>query len=135
MLVNPNPTKIEIDHPLASLIDACERQCVAGCCGQNAYDFSPLFIAAYLSTHCGLVRSADIDSVRAQIAKIRREYCTEPLQNIEYSLTIERMNQHYTSAGLDKMLMEIEYNLDRASAVWELSNSIKYQEAESGPRE
>ena len=130
MLVNPDPRKIEIDYPLASLIDACERQCVAGCCGQDAYDFSPLFIAAYLSTHCGQVRSEDIDSVRAQITKIRREYCTEPLQNIEYTLTIERINQHYTSLGLDKMLAEIDYNLDRASAVWELSNATKYKEAE-----
>lgn len=132
MLTKPDPTRIEIEHPLVGLIESCERHCVSDCCGIDAFDFSPLFIAAYLSTHYGEIRAEDVESLRNQLHTIRKDYCSEPLQDIEYALEIERMNQLFTTAGLARLLNEIEYNLGQAAPVLELSDSLRKTEAEQG---
>ena len=125
MLSKPNPITIQLDQPLAGLIGSCERECVSECCGIDAFDFSPLFIATYLSAYGGSINPDNIDSLLDQIAKIRVEHCGEPLQDIELTHQIEIVNQNFTSTKLSAMLDEIEYNLKKASEVFELSELIR----------
>lgn len=52
----------EIDLPdrLNYLVRYCEKNCVADCCGIDAFDFSPLHVASYLSAYSGEISEAII---------------------------------------------------------------------------
>jgi sugar phosphate isomerase/epimerase len=36
--------RVEFPSPLAEFIQACERKCVAGCCGLDAFDFDADYV-------------------------------------------------------------------------------------------
>ena len=130
MLEKSNPVAVEIEHPLSALIDSCERTCVADCCGIDAFDFSPLFAAAYLASHYGEIRNEDIISLRNQVCSLREQYCLKPLQDIEYVIQIKSMNQNFTSSGFSRFLDELEFAFENSKEVFEVSESLTRKRAE-----
>jgi hypothetical protein len=90
-------TDIVLTFPLAQLCKECERICTSECCGIDAFDFSPINIATYLTTHHGYIREEDVIALKKQIDELHKVHCSKNLQNIEYSHSIKVLNQFFTT--------------------------------------
>ncbi|WP_193215115.1 DUF6331 family protein [Luteolibacter marinus] len=63
-------TEIDIPSPLIDFIAAHEIHCVAGCCGEDAFDYSPEAIAENEWTERS-VAALDLDLARRQVEEFR----------------------------------------------------------------
>jgi hypothetical protein len=63
------PLEIALPERLKHLVRYCEKNCVAGCCGIDAFDFSPLHVASFLSAYTGRISPSDIEEWNAEITK------------------------------------------------------------------
>lgn len=110
---------------LASLIAACEKNCVAGCCGIDAFDFSPLHIASHLSAFTGAISASDVDSVRSELAALlERAAALEP-DSDGLACTVAGMNQCFTMEALQRLGDEIALGLELAPRVLEFSEELR----------
>ena len=58
---------MKLEPPLANLVARCQTMCVAECCGVDAYDFSPVHIASYITMYRGQPDASEIRTLRGQI--------------------------------------------------------------------
>lgn len=65
---------MKLEPPLSNLIARCQTICVAECCGIDAYDFSPIQIASYLTMHRGRPDDSETRTIRDQIEALRAKY-------------------------------------------------------------
>jgi hypothetical protein len=117
--------KMKIEPPLSNLIGRCQTICVAECCGIDAYDFSPVQIASYLTMWRGALDEKEINTIRSQIAAIKSNYGSEG--GSDSGVTIEEMNQGFTAAEIDIFMDEISYNLEIALKLVTESETLRYK--------
>ena len=99
--------------------------CVAACCGIDAYDFSPIQIASYITMWCGTPEEKEINTIRSQIAAIKANYGSEGGSGS--GVTIEEMNQGFTAAEIDIFTDEISANLEIALKLVIESEALRYK--------
>lgn len=63
--------EITLPDRLGSLVRYCEKNCVAECCGIDAFDFSPLHIASFLSAYTGRISDSDLIEWAAELEKAK----------------------------------------------------------------
>ncbi|MGJ8653578.1 MAG: DUF6331 family protein [Opitutaceae bacterium] len=107
---------MNLTPPLSNLIGRCQTICVAECCGIDAYDFSPIQIASYLTMYTGGIEQPEIEKIKFQLKELN-EVAKDT------NLTIEEMNQIFTPSELDSLIDEINENLIVAIKLIELSES------------
>ncbi len=118
---------------LALLVTDCERNCMAGCCGICAFDFSPLHVASHISTHGGSISKEGIwgpDSFLAQVEMDARLMKPDENGLIFYN---EAMNHSFTFAGLLDMLDKIRHALAAVPAMQKLSRELEWKEPDPAP--
>ncbi len=113
---------MKLEPPISNLIARCQTICVAQCCGIDAYDFSPIQIASYLTMWRGDIDEAEIKKIQTQLDVLKGNYATRGI-----SLTIEEMNQTFKPKALSEFVDEIRYNLDLALELISVSNSKRYK--------
>ena len=59
--------QLSLSPRLEGLVNACQKACVATCCGIDAFDFSPLYIAAYLSAFRGTIATDEVSELEREI--------------------------------------------------------------------
>lgn len=109
------------------MMAACETSCVKECCGLDAYDFSPLNLAAHLSKYHREIKQSilnktkqDLDSLLESAKKIN----SEPEE--EFTFEIEEMNEYFNFAKLKKLIEIIKMNIDLTPQILELSKSLEH---------
>jgi hypothetical protein len=96
---------------------------VAGCCGIDAYDFSPIQIASYLALYKGVPRDDDIKTILNQLADIKTKYSRAN------NITIEEMNQTFLDGELNLLIEEIMVNLHIAKDLIAQSEALRWRSA------
>jgi len=119
---------MKIEPPLSNLIARCQTICVAECCGIDAYDFSPVQIASYLTMWRGSTDPNEVTRLRQQIEDFRDRYGSRG--SGAGGVTIEEMNQSFTKEAIDGLGTELCANLVVALELIAISESNRYHQAE-----
>ena len=119
---------LELTASLKALFAACETYCVAGCCGIDAFDFSPLRIAAYLTLHTGSIVEDDLQKIDKGLNLLLSQ--AEPLEpDAEgFLCELEGTNQYFTRKTLEELILTIQRNSRLAEKVVAYSNEISQNE-------
>jgi hypothetical protein len=96
---------------------------VAGCCGIDAYDFSPVQIASYLALYKGVPSDDDIKTISNQLADTKTKYGRAK------KITIEEMNQIFFEGQLNLLIEEITVNLHSAKDLIAQSEALRWRPA------
>ncbi len=115
---------MKLEPPLSNLVGRCQTLCIAECCGLDAYDFSPVQVASYLTMHKGAPDAYEIERIRAQLEALKAEFGTGGTGN---RTTIEEMNQHFQPEDVDALVDEILFNLDVAVQLCAESAELRYK--------
>jgi len=129
------PTEINLPEQLKYLVKHCETNCVAGCCGMDAFDFSPLQIASFLRAHTAGSSTADVDFWNQEIAKAE-----EMVRHLEpneggYICVVTEMEMWLRREDFDAFLSELRHGIQMAPQVLDLSDRLKYQPSPHAPVE
>jgi hypothetical protein len=118
---------MKLEPPLANLIARCQTICAAECCGLDAYDFSPIQIASYLTMNRGKPDAPEVRTLRGQIDALRANY--GPAGASGRGATVEEMNQGFTAEQIEELTSELLTNLDVALSLIEKSEGLRYKSA------
>jgi hypothetical protein len=121
---------MKLEPPLANLIARCQTMCVAECCGVDAYDFSPIQIASYLTMYRGTPDDTEVRKLRLQIDELRANYGLAGASG--QGAIFEEMNQRFTAEKIEKLTNELSANLDVALLLIEKSDELRFRSAELG---
>ena len=113
---------MKIEPPLANLITRCQTICVAECCGLDAYDFSPIQIASYLTMYRGKVDYSEVEKLRSQLGALRANYGVGGVSGS--GVTLEEMNQIFIVEEIEGLAREMLANLDIALSLIEESETL-----------
>ncbi len=124
------PPKYEFPPMLASLVRDCEKACVSGCCGISAYDFSPLYVAASISTYTGHVSESDIARLEEDLVAV--ENAARGMEENEDGFVCcnEAMNHYFTRKELLEMVTKIRHTIAAAPAMLERSAELAWKRPE-----
>lgn len=121
---------MKLEPPLVNLIARCQTICVAECCGSDAYDFSPIQIASYLTMCRGKPDASEVRTLRGQIDAIRANYGLAGASG--RGVILEEMNQGFTAEQIEALASELSANMDIALKLVEKSEELRYRNAEPG---
>ena len=116
---------MELEVPLKSLIARCETLCAAECCGLDAYDFSPVHIASYLTLWSGTVDRSEVQTLRVQIGALRANYGISGPSG--RGATFEEMNQKFSAVEIEELATELLVNIDVALSLIEESEARRFR--------
>jgi hypothetical protein len=118
-------TEIALPQRLQYLVQYCEKNCVAGCCGIDAFDFSPLHVASFMSSYTGRISPSDIAELEAEIMKFEASFA-EMLPNEDgYVCSVVGMNQYFTRASFNAFIAELRHNIRVSPLVLERSEQLR----------
>ena len=116
---------MKIEPPLANLITRCQTICVAECCGLDAYDFSPIQIASYLTMYRGKVDYSEVEKLGSQLGALRANYGVGGASGS--GVTVEEMNQIFSAEEIEGLAREMLANLDVALSLIEESETRRFR--------
>lgn len=116
---------MKLEYPLESLIKYCETNCVAGCCGIDAYDFSPVHIASFLAQSSGATESSLLETLISQIGAIEAHYGIHGQSANE--AIFEDLNIVLKGIQVDRFCHELQVNLDVALKLVEQGTALRYK--------
>jgi Family of unknown function (DUF6331) len=123
----PTPIpELEIPERLNHLIQYCEKLCVAQCCGIDAFDFSPLHIASFVSGSGCAIDDSVLVEWNALIDEFERSYrMLQPLP-LGYLVCVTMpMNQLFTAEAFEALIAELRISLATAPEVLALSDRLR----------
>jgi hypothetical protein len=100
---------MKLTPPLSNLIARCQTICVAECCGVDAYDFSPVQIASYLTMSRGTTDQKEVAILEEQLTTLKTNYGSRRASG--GGVVVEEMNQSFTAEAVDSLAEEITANL------------------------
>lgn len=115
---------MKLDPPLASLFARCQTICVAECCGIDAYDFSPIHMASYLTMYGGKIDPSGLKTLIGQIEALKANYGSG--QASEGGATFDDLNASLTAAAVDSLADELLANLAVAVKLVEISEEQRW---------
>ena len=118
---------MKLDPPLANLVARCQTICVAECCGIDAYDFSPIHIASYLTMYRGGLDASELRVLRGQLEALKANYGTRGASG--GGATFDDMNAAFTSTDIDRLADELLANLGLAIKLVEMSDAQRCRNA------
>ena len=121
----PTSTKFVLTERLMHLINYCEKQCVAECCGMDAFDFSPLHVASYLSAFTGSISPAEIGEWETELNKAAERTSQLSPDEDGYIGLLAGTNQFITRANLDALIAELRHSIQVSPQVLELSEQLR----------
>lgn len=118
---------MKLEYPLSELIRKCESICVKGCCGIDAYDFSPIHIASFLIMYTGAPEEKVLRDLKSQLEALAANYGENGAS--AKGVTLEEMNQKFSGKKLDQMVTEISQNIQLALVYIKEAERQRYSNA------
>lgn len=110
---------------LASLIAACEAYCDHGCCGINAFHFSPLHVAAHMSALSGEIEAYRVQEVLEQLSALMAQaQALEPNEN-GFICSVAGTNEYFSWHKLQALAARIRWALESAPTVLACSDALE----------
>ena len=117
--------KITLPGRLSHLVKYCEMNCVAGCCGIDAFDFSPLHVASCASAFTGRISVSDIAEWEQQLTKAEELIKALTPDQDGYVCSIAEMNQCFTRESFASFIAELRHSIQVAPKILELSAQLR----------
>lgn len=105
----------EVTPPLQRVLAYCEAVCAAGCCGTDAFDFSPVHIASCLLRPSVGTLEEKAQELRSGTAHLRQS-CGASAGKTQYFKS-RALHAIFSPQDVDHLCTEIEQNLDAAIAL------------------
>jgi hypothetical protein len=119
------PNDITLPDRLQYLVKYCEKICLAECCGIDAFDFSPLHVASYLSAYSGQITQADLATWESELRKLE-ELAANLIPNEDgFICSVEGMNQYFSRTEFDAFIAKLRHSIEVAPKVVDFSNQLK----------
>jgi hypothetical protein len=118
-------TKLKLSGNLESLVKACEKMCIAECCGIDAFDFSPLHIASHMSAYTGEISETDIKEIEDEIDRLISAASDFIPDENGFICSISEMNQLFRKDDIDKFARQLKDNIRLAPKVIEYADKIQ----------
>jgi hypothetical protein len=125
-----DPSELQLGQRTKYLVDACQVVCVPDCCGIGAYDFSPLYTAAYLTRFTGVVSKDDVRAISDELDALLAEASTLRPNSDGFVCSISGMNQYFTANSLREFADDIRRSMSLAPKVVEFANHLVNEESE-----
>jgi hypothetical protein len=109
---------------VARLVKFCEKVCDHGCCGIDAFDFSPLHVASYISAITGGVRDCDIAEWDERLAEVERATRILEPNDDGFVCYIPNINHAFSRSHIEALIAEIRHSIRAAPEVAALSNQL-----------
>lgn len=120
------PPEIALPERLKSLVQYCEKTCVADCCGICAFDFSPLHVASCISAFTGVVTESAIAEWDQELAKAAALVADFEPNESGLICSVAGMNQYFSRESYDEMLSELRHSVHAAPKMIECSMALAY---------
>ncbi len=114
----PNPE-------LASLLADCETACERDCCGIDAFDFSPLNVAAHLSRYSGTIDTAHTRRILEDLERLLAGAVALPAGEGGLVCAIARTNQYFSVESLRALTATIRWAVQCAPLMLERSHELE----------
>jgi hypothetical protein len=124
------PPEIELPERLRYLVKYCEKACVAECCGIDAFDFSPLHIASYISAYTRRIDESEIAAWEAEIHKAKEMVIGLPAHEDGYVCSVAGMNQYFRAAEFERFMAELRHSIHAAPQLLALSIQLEFPRSE-----
>lgn len=124
----PNKTvpELEIPEQLWHLIKYCEKPCVAECCGVNAFDFSPVHITSFMSTHSGSICEQELATWNTLIDELESNFLALQSEGTDGLIcVITSMNQFFTEEAIRALNSELRTSVAASLEIMELSDRLQ----------
>lgn len=117
---------------LAALIAACEVCCEHECCGIEAFDFSPLYVAAHLYKGSDSLNGSQVQQILEQLQSLVREASSLPTNGLGFVCSIAGTNQLYSLESIERLASRIRRSIELAPRVFAYSQTLD-REIHAGP--
>lgn len=118
---------MKLEAPLLNLVSRCQAICMPECCGIDAYDFSPIHIASYLTMYRGEIDKNEIAELKNQLQALKANYGSSRASG--NGVTVDEMNQVFKGEEIDFLVNEILANINVAIQLVEKSENERYKNA------
>ncbi len=122
----PAPPEIALPERLKYLVKYCEKTCVADCCGIDAFDFSPLHVASYVSASTNRISPSDIAEWEQELAKAKELVRDLTPDGDGFVCSVAGMNQYFTRQTFDDFIEELRHSISVSPQVLEFSERLKH---------
>ena len=119
------PEEITLPPRLEHLVKYCEKNCVADCCGIDAFDFSPLHVASYISSYTGRISESEISEWEQELDRTLQLITDLPSKGNKWICSIKSMNQYFTSETFHRFIDELRHSIRMAPQVLDLSERLR----------
>ena len=118
--------EIALPDQLKYLVKYCEKSCDSGCCGIDAFDFSPLHVASYVSafTHC--ISESDIARWESELEKAEESIADLLPNENGFICSVEGMNQYFRRADFEAFIAELRHSIRMSPKILDLSNQLRH---------
>ncbi len=124
------PSELSLGQRTGYLVNACQVVCVPDCCGIGAYDFSPLYTAAYLTRFTGVVSKEDVQAISDELGAMLAEAEFLSPNSDGFVCSIAGMNQYFTAESLRQFVDDINHSMVLAPKLVEFATLLKNEESE-----
>ncbi len=108
--------RIPLPPALSSLIKTCETVCEAGCCGLDAFSFSPFNVIYHLTKWHADIRDEDVQAVRLELADLERDY--GKAGKLGQGGTVAELNAIMTGEQISYLAQELASAISEACAIY-----------------
>jgi len=116
---------LEPGKNLARLFQGCETFCDRDCCGLDAFDFSPLRVAAHLSHYSGAIAERDVRTLIEELDALQHAGSRCVPNEQDFICSISGTNQLFTAQSLSELLARLRWALGAAPAVLACSDKLE----------
>jgi acetyl esterase/lipase len=110
---------------LANLLAACETYCQHGCCGIEAFHFSPLHVAAHLSRCTGAIDAVDVRQLLDELDALLLAAARLTPGEHGFVCSVIGTNQNFSMDDLRALAARIEWALEVAPSVLARSDELE----------
>jgi len=119
------PAELPLSARLQALVAACQKTCVAECCGAEAFDFSPLHVASFLSAFTGIIDAEDVAALQRELDALIQRVSSLNSDDDGLVCSISAMNQCFRLEAFRSVMGELKHSIAAAPEMVELSNRLR----------
>lgn len=109
---------------LAALLAACEVCCEHECCGIEAFNFSPLYVAAHLYRWTDSINGRQVEQILKQLQSLVHEASSSPANESGFVCSIAGTNQFFSLESIELLATRIRSSIELAPRVYAYSQSL-----------
>jgi len=121
--MTPPPT-YKPSERIAGLFHACEKACLKECCGINAFDFSPLFVASHIAAFSGDVFASEISDWHAELDRFEAEASAFRPNDLGLVCAIDELADAFCARGIRDLAAQLKHCVSASPQICKISREL-----------